>query len=37
MIAEPWDAGGAYQVGQFAAGNRWAEWNDRYRDDVRKF
>ena len=37
LIAEPWDAGGAYQVGQFAAGNRWAEWNDRYRDDVRKF
>jgi len=37
LIAEPWDAGGAYQVSQFAAGNRWAEWNDRYRDDVRKF
>ena len=37
LIAEPWDAGGAYQVGQFAKGNRWAEWNDRYRDDVRRF
>ncbi len=37
LIAEPWDAGGAYLAGQFAAGNRWAEWNDRFRDDVRKF
>lgn len=36
LIAEPWDVGGAYQVGSF--GNaRWAEWNDRYRDDVRRF
>ena len=37
LIAEPWDAGGAYQVGGFPSGNRWAEWNDRYRDDVRRF
>ena len=37
LIAEPWDAGGAYQVGGFPFGNRWAEWNDRYRDDVRRF
>jgi glycogen operon protein len=36
IIAEAWDAGGAYQVGAFPGG-RWAEWNDRYRDDVRKF
>ncbi|MFP4509201.1 MAG: glycogen debranching protein GlgX [Spirochaetaceae bacterium] len=36
IIAEAWDAGGAYQVGRFP-GTRWAEWNDRYRDDVRRF
>lgn len=36
IIAEAWDAGGAYQVGGFPGG-RWAEWNDRYRDDVRLF
>jgi glycogen operon protein len=36
IIAEAWDAGGAYQVGWFPGG-RWAEWNDRYRDDVRCF
>ncbi len=36
MIAEAWDAGGAYQVGGFS-GWRWAEWNGRYRDDVRRF
>ncbi len=36
IIAEAWDAGGAYQVGWFPGG-RWAEWNDRYRDDVRVF
>lgn len=36
IIAEAWDAAGAYQVGSF--GNaRWAEWNGRYRDDVRAF
>jgi isoamylase len=35
IIAEAWDAGGAYQVGAFPG--RWAEWNDRYRDDVRRF
>ena len=34
IIAEAWDAGGAYQVGWFPGG-RWAEWNDRFRDDVR--
>jgi glycogen operon protein len=34
LIAEAWDAGGAYQVGWFPGG-RWAEWNDRYRDNVR--
>lgn len=36
IIAEAWDAGGAYQVGRFPGG-RWAEWNDRYRDDIRRF
>ncbi len=36
LIAEPWDVGhGGYQVGHFPPG--WAEWNDRYRDDVRRF
>ena len=36
LIAEAWDAAGAYQVGSFSY-HRWAEWNGRYRDDVRKF
>lgn len=36
LIAEAWDAAGAYQVGCFP-GQRWAEWNGRYRDDVRRF
>ena len=36
IIAEAWDAAGAYQVGTFAT-HRWAEWNGRYRDDVRRF
>ena len=36
LIAEPWDPGpGGYQLGQFPGG--WAEWNDQYRDTVRKF
>jgi glycogen operon protein len=36
LIAEPWDCGpGGYQVGGFPPG--WAEWNDRYRDDVRDY
>jgi glycogen operon protein len=36
LIAEPWDTGpGGYQLGQFP--HRWAEWNDRYRDSVRRF
>jgi glycogen operon protein len=36
LIAEPWDIGpGGYQVGRFPAG--WGEWNDRFRDDVRRF
>lgn len=37
MIAEAWDAGGLYQVGGFYPGDRWSEWNGRYRDVVRKF
>jgi isoamylase len=36
IIAEAWDAAGAYQVGSFG-NHRWAEWNGRYRDDVRGF
>jgi len=36
LIAEPWDPGpGGYQLGQFP--NRWAEWNDKYRDTARCF
>lgn len=37
LIAEAWDAGGLYQVGSFPSWNRWAEWNGRYRDDMRSF
>jgi glycogen operon protein len=37
IIAEAWDASGLYQVGSFPASKRWAEWNDRYRDLVRRF
>jgi glycogen operon protein len=37
LIAEAWDAGGLYQVGSFPSWNRWAEWNGRYRDDMRRF
>jgi glycogen operon protein len=36
LIAEAWDAAGLYQVGHFP-GDRWAEWNGQYRDDVRRF
>ena len=36
IIAEAWDAAGLYQVGRFP-GERWAEWNGKYRDDVRRF
>lgn len=37
IIAEAWDAAGLYQVGTFPAYGRWAEWNGRYRDDMRRF
>lgn len=37
LIAEAWDADGLYQVGSFPAWNRWAEWNGRYRDDMRRY
>ena len=37
LIAEAWDAGGLYQVGSFPSWNRWAEWNGRYRNDMRSF
>jgi isoamylase len=36
VIAEAWDAAGLYQIGYFP-GVRWAEWNGRYRDDIRRF
>jgi isoamylase len=36
LVAEAWDAGGAYQVGNFST-KRWTEWNGRFRDDVRRF
>jgi isoamylase len=36
VIAEAWDAAGLYQVGHFP-GDRWAEWNGKYRDDIRRF
>ena len=36
IIAEAWDAGGLYQVGSFV-GDKWAEWNGRFRDDVKRF
>ena len=36
LIAEPWDVGNdGYQVGRFPAG--WSEWNDKFRDGVRRF
>jgi glycogen operon protein len=36
LIAEAWDSGGLYQVGSFG-GDKWKEWNGRYRDDIRSF
>ncbi|MCU7918185.1 MAG: glycogen debranching protein GlgX [Candidatus Thiodiazotropha sp. (ex Epidulcina cf. delphinae)] len=36
LIAEAWDAAGAYQIGAFP-GWRWGEWNGRYRDSIRRF
>jgi glycogen operon protein len=37
LIAEPWDADGLYHVGSFPAYGRWAEWNGKYRDAIRKY
>jgi len=37
LIAEAWDAAGLYQVGSFPSWGRWAEWNGRFRDEVRHF
>ncbi len=37
IIAEAWDAAGVYQVGSFSTHKRWAEWNGKFRDDVRSF
>lgn len=37
LIAEAWDAGGLYQVGNFPSWKRWSEWNGKYRDDIRQF
>lgn len=36
LISEPWDAAGGYKVGSFG-GEKWCDWNDRFRDDVRRF
>ena len=37
LIAEAWDAAGLYQVGTFPAWGRWAEWNGKFRDEMRRF
>ena len=37
LIAEAWDAGGLYQVGSFPSWGRWAEWNGKFRDSIRRF
>ncbi len=37
LIAEPWDAAGLYQLGHFPHFGKWSEWNDFYRDSVRRF
>jgi glycogen operon protein len=37
LIAEPWDAAGAYQLGRAFPGLTWAQWNGQFRDDVRRF
>ncbi len=37
LIAEAWDAAGLYQVGSFPNFGRWAEWNGKFRDDIRRF
>ena len=37
LIAEPWDAGGAYQLGKNFPGQNWFQWNGRFRDDVKRF
>ena len=37
LIAEAWDAAGLYQVGHFQSWGRWAEWNGKYRDTLRRF
>ncbi|ADW67279.1 glycogen debranching protein [Granulicella tundricola] len=37
LIAEPWDAGGAYQLGRSFPGLSWLQWNGRFRDDIKRF
>ncbi len=37
LIAEPWDAGGKYQLGRAFPGDTWSQWNGKYRDDIRSF
>ena len=37
LIAEPWDAAGAYQLGRGFPGANWQQWNGRFRDDIRRF
>ncbi|MFN0065478.1 MAG: glycogen debranching protein, partial [Chlamydiales bacterium] len=37
FIAEPWDPGGLFHVGNFPGGKRWAEWNGLYSQSIRRF
>lgn len=37
LIAEPWDAAGLYRLGAFSRRGRWHEWNDKFRDSIRRF
>ncbi len=37
LFAEPWDAAGAYQLGESFAGNTWRQWNGKYRDTIQRF
>jgi glycogen operon protein len=37
LIAEPWDAGGGYVLGKDFPGRLWNQWNDRFRDDIRRW
>jgi len=37
LIAEPWDAGGSYQLGRNFPGTKWMQWNADYRDTLQRF